>query len=595
MTADARFAVPVWRDTRKTLCWGIAGIKLIPLVADFAKEPIVQGVDPVFKKSRWYIPVAVFGEFNLPGNTALTRQDWREMCDGKTTGQIRSMMNHASSPYFGTRLLGVGILQAIGIFGAVAVFGWFFIRSRRMRKISLTVLSRSISYLAIGVMLFFIACLLSSAFRTKAFCEIAVRGEGNFRTIAAIKLSHDVWSDHVAATCLLKKIHHKAPQIRYNALALYDTQLYSSEVYRDIKSQVNVDKIHKALKRIAEEGRNPKMRALALSTLVDEFLRTGDMRWLVKKSRHPVDGTHALGLLRHFVNAEPAWNRLREAVFSNDVIAYRIAIGALKDSGRPASVSVFLEGVKHRNTSKVKETRLRRALWTMIKERSLPQQKETASVDKTPSVASGTSTVQDTDKTKKWDTALAQAARSKKIPAGLRIMAARRIQNSGKREQILTSLKNDCCELSKLMSHLSELSSQKRKRWLKVFRALGEECTDRDEDTIAEFRNNETKEASFDPTAWRLAKLVEKAETMASRNAQGVSFFGGVGSLDSSNTKAPEKTMKALCALLAASQEPQWKPLAILNDTQWHEIPQIVWLLSKHMQPHQKEDNTTSR
>lgn len=97
LACDARVSIPIAIDQMqgKTWFWATVGVRLAPLDASYAKLPRVRPKD---KKGEWeeveyyqsglshyVIPVAEFAEFELPGSAALSREEFRVICDRCST------------------------------------------------------------------------------------------------------------------------------------------------------------------------------------------------------------------------------------------------------------------------------------------------------------------------------------------------------------------------------------------------------------------------------------------------------------------------------------------------------------------------------
>jgi hypothetical protein len=97
LACDTRVAVPIYVSTHppKTRLWATLGVRLAPLKADYARPPRIQ---PLQQGGAWrevehfqlgtqscIIPVDEFAEFELPGSSTLTREEFRVICDRCTT------------------------------------------------------------------------------------------------------------------------------------------------------------------------------------------------------------------------------------------------------------------------------------------------------------------------------------------------------------------------------------------------------------------------------------------------------------------------------------------------------------------------------
>ena len=82
-------------SARKTRMWGTLGVRLAHLEASYARRPKVQPKDipgiwqdvEAFQLSgvRYVIPVDAFAEFEIDGPGALTREEFRKICDQHKT------------------------------------------------------------------------------------------------------------------------------------------------------------------------------------------------------------------------------------------------------------------------------------------------------------------------------------------------------------------------------------------------------------------------------------------------------------------------------------------------------------------------------
>ncbi len=93
LACDTRVAIPIFIDPirKVTRLWATLGVRLAPLEASYARPPMVrlkgeagpwQDVEPYqLGPSNYVIPVDEFGEFELAGSAALTRDELRTICD----------------------------------------------------------------------------------------------------------------------------------------------------------------------------------------------------------------------------------------------------------------------------------------------------------------------------------------------------------------------------------------------------------------------------------------------------------------------------------------------------------------------------------
>ena len=93
LACETRVAIPIYIDEMRgvTRLWATLGVRLAPLEASYARPPMVrlkgeagpwQDVQPYqLGPSNYVIPVDEFGEFELAGSAALTRDELRTICD----------------------------------------------------------------------------------------------------------------------------------------------------------------------------------------------------------------------------------------------------------------------------------------------------------------------------------------------------------------------------------------------------------------------------------------------------------------------------------------------------------------------------------
>ena len=91
-----RFGADCGRSVRgKTRLWATVGVRLAHLDASYARPPRVrpkgekgdwQEVEPYqIGSSRYVIPVVEFAEFEMNGSKALSREEFRALCDRCST------------------------------------------------------------------------------------------------------------------------------------------------------------------------------------------------------------------------------------------------------------------------------------------------------------------------------------------------------------------------------------------------------------------------------------------------------------------------------------------------------------------------------
>ena len=93
LACDTRVSVPIAIDPvgGKTRLWATVGVRLAPLDASYARPPRVRPKD---KKGEWkeveryqagssdyVLPVVEFAEFEMTGSNALSREEFRAVCD----------------------------------------------------------------------------------------------------------------------------------------------------------------------------------------------------------------------------------------------------------------------------------------------------------------------------------------------------------------------------------------------------------------------------------------------------------------------------------------------------------------------------------
>ncbi|MBN1670586.1 MAG: hypothetical protein JXR37_06115 [Kiritimatiellae bacterium] len=100
LARDTRVAVPIAVDLTRhsTRLWATLGVRLAHLEASYARPPKVRPKDGgdwqepehwMLSESRYVIAVDEFAEFAMPGSDALTRDEFRKLCDRhKTKDQI---------------------------------------------------------------------------------------------------------------------------------------------------------------------------------------------------------------------------------------------------------------------------------------------------------------------------------------------------------------------------------------------------------------------------------------------------------------------------------------------------------------------------
>ncbi len=96
LAADTRVAVSILHDAlrNKTRLWVNVGVRLTKLEASFARPPSIKPAEVEgewqtveswkLRETNYLIPVDEFVEVEVHGNVALTRDELRELCDGKT-------------------------------------------------------------------------------------------------------------------------------------------------------------------------------------------------------------------------------------------------------------------------------------------------------------------------------------------------------------------------------------------------------------------------------------------------------------------------------------------------------------------------------
>jgi hypothetical protein len=97
LKCDTRAAVPIYIDPNspKTRLWGTLGVRLAHLDTSYARMPKVRPKDQSgdwqevksyqVGGARFVIPVDAFGEFEIKGLDALTREEFRKICDQHKT------------------------------------------------------------------------------------------------------------------------------------------------------------------------------------------------------------------------------------------------------------------------------------------------------------------------------------------------------------------------------------------------------------------------------------------------------------------------------------------------------------------------------
>jgi hypothetical protein len=99
LAADTRVSIPVFADPQRrvTRLWMTLGVRLTPLEVSFARPPHIKAVGgpgdwqaaaaSTLASRRYLIPVDEFAEVELPGSVALTREEFRTLCDEHETKQ----------------------------------------------------------------------------------------------------------------------------------------------------------------------------------------------------------------------------------------------------------------------------------------------------------------------------------------------------------------------------------------------------------------------------------------------------------------------------------------------------------------------------
>lgn len=105
LSADTRFAVPIYQDSQATRYWLTLGVRSAILSISYAKPPKIR---PAGEKGEWQdipkeveiigqtreIPVEDFAEIGLKGHVSLSRDEWRSICDKyKTKAAILEALN----------------------------------------------------------------------------------------------------------------------------------------------------------------------------------------------------------------------------------------------------------------------------------------------------------------------------------------------------------------------------------------------------------------------------------------------------------------------------------------------------------------------
>jgi HEAT repeat protein len=84
LSRDTRVAVPIsqYPGGGPVRYWATGGVRLERVKYTYVAEPDVQGVEPVFVPTFYYLPTDISLEFEKSGAGPLTREEFRNICDG---------------------------------------------------------------------------------------------------------------------------------------------------------------------------------------------------------------------------------------------------------------------------------------------------------------------------------------------------------------------------------------------------------------------------------------------------------------------------------------------------------------------------------
>ncbi|MDT8390043.1 MAG: hypothetical protein RRC34_06000 [Lentisphaeria bacterium] len=571
MLADARFTVPVWFDSleQKTFCWGIAGVKLVPLKASYRSKPVVlKANEPTFESSTWYLPVAIFGEYSRPGNAVYNRQEWQHLCDQLSQEQLKAFLDLPTEPYFGRSLDGVrrGLKIVLAVTGVLLLI--VVIIKRKLRRVLLTVLFKTLRWGGLVLLALALLCLISSRFRTRLFCESLLILKGNYMHAFAWRVTDQRFDLKTAARFFLSKADHPRLQTRYNALALYSlATIYRWHSYQP-ETFGDTERIRDKLLWTLENDPNPGTRGLALSAFSD-FSRKEDIPLLVEISQSNTgEAPTAIYHLKENYMTEPGVaDVFIQATRSGNRARYHAGISALTNTGQPWALDALLDELQRENHSEMKLRGLLRGIDQMVKDIPFPGTVETASGEKRSRQEAPSTASPPPD----WLSGLKQIITMAEIPVGIRIRAVRRLPVDDQWPAVTYSREN-----SPVLRELAQLAPVEKNNWIVILKKLG---LNYDYDHTLEQADEDLRETQrHTPQGWNLERLLAQVE----ENTRSEKAFQKEFQENPFAFPPDERVnLRDLCACLSGSDDPQWRPLALLKHVSFMDFADIAWFLEK--------------